>query len=337
MSARDAGPSSRGAAGCRVGAPQAAARRGAGGLRRQRLPRRRDGRHRRAGRGVQAGAVPALPGQARAVPRAARHPGRGAVGRRARRAGRHRRQPRARPRRAERPTSSSSTATTSDGAFRLIFETDLGNEPAVRERVEAVTAEDDAGRRRHRRRRHRPRPRRGRAAGHRADRRRAGRGPLVAGQRQAGLPATTRSGCSSRCCGAASRTSRATGNRAIRPASALDRSLTAHPRRPAPSARRVTVDATNSNVKEARWRSRSAYCTRRGRSSWTAHRPRRRSRRWLPTALKSVDGQLSLTDERGRRVIVPANLVAYVEIAQADVRRVGFGSTTPAASPAPAS
>jgi hypothetical protein len=41
-------------------------------------------------------------------------------------------------------------------------------------------------------------------------------------------------------------------------------------------------------------------------------------------ALKSVDGQLSLTDERGRRVIVPANLVAYVEIAQADSRRVGF-------------
>jgi hypothetical protein len=41
-------------------------------------------------------------------------------------------------------------------------------------------------------------------------------------------------------------------------------------------------------------------------------------------ALKSVDGQLTLTDERGRRVIVPANLVAYVEIAQADMRRVGF-------------
>jgi hypothetical protein len=43
-------------------------------------------------------------------------------------------------------------------------------------------------------------------------------------------------------------------------------------------------------------------------------------------ALKSVDGQLALTDERGRRVIVPANLVAYVEIAQADSRRVGFGT-----------
>ena len=41
-------------------------------------------------------------------------------------------------------------------------------------------------------------------------------------------------------------------------------------------------------------------------------------------ALKSVDGRLSLTDDKGRRVIVPANLIAYVEIAQADVRRVGF-------------
>jgi hypothetical protein len=44
----------------------------------------------------------------------------------------------------------------------------------------------------------------------------------------------------------------------------------------------------------------------------------------VSAALKSVDGALSLTDERGRKVIVPANLVAYVEIAQADVRRVGF-------------
>ena len=44
----------------------------------------------------------------------------------------------------------------------------------------------------------------------------------------------------------------------------------------------------------------------------------------VSTALKSVDGSLSLTDEKGRKVIVPANLVAYVEIAQSDVRRVGF-------------
>ena len=44
----------------------------------------------------------------------------------------------------------------------------------------------------------------------------------------------------------------------------------------------------------------------------------------VAAALKSVDGQLVLTDERGRRIIVPANLVAYVEIAQADARRIGF-------------
>ena len=44
----------------------------------------------------------------------------------------------------------------------------------------------------------------------------------------------------------------------------------------------------------------------------------------VAAALKSADGQLALTDERGRRVIVPANLVAYIEIAQADQRRVGF-------------
>ncbi len=48
----------------------------------------------------------------------------------------------------------------------------------------------------------------------------------------------------------------------------------------------------------------------------------------VATALKSVDGQLSLTDDRGRRVIVPANLVAYVEIAAADTRRVGFSAGT---------
>jgi uncharacterized protein DUF3107 len=45
-------------------------------------------------------------------------------------------------------------------------------------------------------------------------------------------------------------------------------------------------------------------------------------------ALKSVDGQLALTDEKGRRVLVPANLVAYVEIAASDVRRVGFVATS---------
>lgn len=44
----------------------------------------------------------------------------------------------------------------------------------------------------------------------------------------------------------------------------------------------------------------------------------------VAAALQSVDGQLSLADERGRKVIVPSNLIAYVEIAQADARRIGF-------------
>lgn len=46
----------------------------------------------------------------------------------------------------------------------------------------------------------------------------------------------------------------------------------------------------------------------------------------VAAALKSIDGQLVLTDDRGRKVIVPANLVAYVDIAQADSRRVGFAA-----------
>ena len=43
-------------------------------------------------------------------------------------------------------------------------------------------------------------------------------------------------------------------------------------------------------------------------------------------ALDGGSAPLSLTDEKGRRVLVPANLIAYVEIAQADVRRVGFNT-----------
>jgi hypothetical protein len=44
----------------------------------------------------------------------------------------------------------------------------------------------------------------------------------------------------------------------------------------------------------------------------------------VATALNDGSGLLTLTDNRGRRVIVPASIVAYVEIAPADVRRVGF-------------
>lgn len=38
----------------------------------------------------------------------------------------------------------------------------------------------------------------------------------------------------------------------------------------------------------------------------------------------SKDGLLTLVDERGRRVLVPTDRIAYVEIAEADTRRVGF-------------
>ena len=37
-------------------------------------------------------------------------------------------------------------------------------------------------------------------------------------------------------------------------------------------------------------------------------------------------GLLSLEDEKGRRVYVPADRLAYVEIGEPSVRRVGFGA-----------
>jgi hypothetical protein len=43
-------------------------------------------------------------------------------------------------------------------------------------------------------------------------------------------------------------------------------------------------------------------------------------------ALKADLGVLTLVDEKGRRVLVPADKLAYVEIAESETRRVGFGS-----------
>ena len=43
-------------------------------------------------------------------------------------------------------------------------------------------------------------------------------------------------------------------------------------------------------------------------------------------ALKADLGILTLVDEKGRRVLVPADKLAYVEIADAEQRRVGFGA-----------
>jgi Protein of unknown function (DUF3107) len=45
----------------------------------------------------------------------------------------------------------------------------------------------------------------------------------------------------------------------------------------------------------------------------------------VTAALREGSGVLSLSDERGRRFVVQATKVAYVEIGVADARRVGFG------------
>lgn len=46
----------------------------------------------------------------------------------------------------------------------------------------------------------------------------------------------------------------------------------------------------------------------------------------VAAALAGDRSLLALTDERGRRVIVPADRLAYVEIGESTERRVGFGS-----------
>ena len=41
-------------------------------------------------------------------------------------------------------------------------------------------------------------------------------------------------------------------------------------------------------------------------------------------AMRNAQGLLTLTDEKGRRYMVPTARVAYVEIGPSDSRRVGF-------------
>lgn len=43
-------------------------------------------------------------------------------------------------------------------------------------------------------------------------------------------------------------------------------------------------------------------------------------------ALTSPDGLLVLTDDRGRKVVVPADRLAFVDIGEESMRKVGFGS-----------
>jgi hypothetical protein len=46
----------------------------------------------------------------------------------------------------------------------------------------------------------------------------------------------------------------------------------------------------------------------------------------VSAALSGKTEILSLEDERGRRVVVPAGKLAYVEIGEPESRRVGFGA-----------
>ncbi|GAB3810387.1 DUF3107 family protein [Kribbella italica] len=43
-------------------------------------------------------------------------------------------------------------------------------------------------------------------------------------------------------------------------------------------------------------------------------------------ALTGKTGLLTLVDEKGRRLIVPAEKLAYVEIGESEIRKVGFGA-----------
>ncbi|RKN47096.1 DUF3107 domain-containing protein [Streptomyces hoynatensis] len=43
-------------------------------------------------------------------------------------------------------------------------------------------------------------------------------------------------------------------------------------------------------------------------------------------ALSGTGNLLTLVDERGRKVLIPADRIAYVEIGEQAVRRVGFGA-----------
>ena len=46
----------------------------------------------------------------------------------------------------------------------------------------------------------------------------------------------------------------------------------------------------------------------------------------VSAAVGGTAGVLTLTDDRGRQLIVPADKIAYVEIGEPESRRVGFGS-----------
>ena len=168
------------------------------------------------------------------------------------------------------------------GAFRLVFESDLTNEPAVREQVERVTSETAA---------------------------------LIAevihedtGLLRRAVPAAR---------------GLPGGNGPGQRAVLVDRGgrhrTLPTPRRWSPGWRGAASAATPSPTSTERaergppWRSRSASST--PRASWWST-PTRQSEtiEKLVTEAVSSEGVLTLTDTKGRKVVVPASKLAYVEI-----------------------
>ncbi|MGQ0468202.1 MAG: DUF3107 domain-containing protein [Sporichthyaceae bacterium] len=46
----------------------------------------------------------------------------------------------------------------------------------------------------------------------------------------------------------------------------------------------------------------------------------------VKAALADGSGLLSLVDDRGRKLLIPADKLSYVEIGETEIRRVGFGA-----------
>ena len=60
-------------------------------------------------------------------------------------------------------------------------------------------------------------------------------------------------------------------------------------------------------------------------SSSTAQTPSEVEKLVTDALAEGAGGILALSDEKGRRYLVQASRIAYVEIGAADMRRVGFG------------
>ena len=184
------------------------------------------------------------------------------------------------------------------GAFRLVFESDLTNEPAVRGQIERVTNEC---------------------------------ANLIAAviHDDTGLPGPASRLLAVSLVGMAQVSARfwlseAGGIDAGGGGGAgLGTRLARDPRLP---AHRRPLNRERTTQKESRpWRSRSACSTPPESSSSRPTRTRRRSRSRSPRRWPA-SGVLTLTDSKGRQTLVPADKIAYVEIGGGVAGHVGFRS-----------